>query len=157
MYYLRKHNSHSSFHRLGPSDDDETDEAGAALPVATILHEKYPAVPQTIRGKLGVLVSKRAEPPVQRRDMLAEEDTRQFGELPHYYGRVGAMRREASSAQSSWDSTRSTRRHPTLSEMMHESLASIRSVGDAIAGYATGAATRGSKSKRWNLPPADIL
>lgn len=139
-YYLRKHNRRDRFHLLGSSDDDGNDDTGAPLPVA-VPHEKSTTVPQTIRGKLGVFVSKRTVPQTQRRDMLAEEDTRPFGDFSWWRGDV---RREASSAQSSWDSTRS-RRLPTLGEVMQDSLASLRSVSDAIAAYAVG--TRSSKSR----------
>ncbi|OSX57606.1 hypothetical protein POSPLADRAFT_1049841 [Postia placenta MAD-698-R-SB12] len=130
VWYIRRQHSRDSFHVLEGSDDD----AGGALPIAG---NREKAVVQNVRSKLGAFVLGFA--PVrhaQRRDMLADEDTRQF-DVP-YHG----VRRETSSSRSSWTSVS---RRPTLADMMHESLASLRSVGGTVLAYASG--TRGMRSR----------
>ncbi|OCH93032.1 hypothetical protein OBBRIDRAFT_378631 [Obba rivulosa] len=150
-YVRRHHGSRDSFHVLGDTDDEDSGHLGASIPVAGTKEKHFAPTLLTVRTRLSGLVPGRAVPQQQqRRDMLADEDTRHFG-LPTWY----TVRREASSGQSSWSSARTVKR-PSFGDVMHESLASLKSIGGAMFGYA--ASTRvpmsregsaGSRSAGW--------
>ncbi|KAI0822521.1 hypothetical protein BC628DRAFT_1326966 [Trametes gibbosa] len=136
-YYMstRRRASDDRFHMLGASDDDDSPHLGPIIPVAGAAREKSLPVVQTVREKLGGLVSGRTTRLPQRRDMLADEDTRMFDDLGWYH-----IRRDGSVG--SW----STRRgRPTIGDVVQDSLTSLRSVGGAMLAYASG--TRSSKDR----------
>ncbi|KAI0368781.1 hypothetical protein BV20DRAFT_947563 [Pilatotrama ljubarskyi] len=138
-YYLstRRRATHDRFHLLGPSDDDESPHLGPVIPVAGAggAREKGLPVVQTVKEKLGGLVPGRTTRQPQRRDMLADEDTRVFDE-PGWY----QVRRDGSVG--SWSTGRG---RPTLGDVVQGSLTSLRNVGGAMLAYASG--TRNSKNR----------
>ncbi|THH00363.1 hypothetical protein EW026_g2149 [Hermanssonia centrifuga] len=121
-YVRRRQSSQESFHHLlDESDDGGSPRLGPILPVAGAVGYREKGLPL---------------PPVERRDMLAEEDTRHFDE--DWY----RVRRDPSSGQSSWTTSR---QRPAL-EKVYDSLVSLRSAGGAMLDYATGAAVAGARS-----------
>ncbi|CCM03611.1 uncharacterized protein FIBRA_05749 [Fibroporia radiculosa] len=128
VWYIRRQHSRQSFHMLRPSDDDDN---LPALPIAGSREKGLPPVIHNVRSKLGAFVpglAPAAVPPPQRRDMLADEDTREFAWQ-------ATVRRETSSGRSSW----TTMRRSALSDMVHDSLTSLRTVGGTVLAYAAGA------------------
>ncbi|KAI0360190.1 hypothetical protein OH77DRAFT_1501831 [Trametes cingulata] len=138
-YYMstRRRATNDRFHLLGPSDDDESPHLGPVIPVAGAgaAREKGLPVVQTVKQKLGGLVPGRATRQPQRRDMLADEDTRVFDEPGWYH-----VRRDGSVG--SWSTGRG---RPTLGDVVQGSLTSLRNVGGAMLAYASG--TRNSKNR----------
>lgn len=127
----RRSSSSSSFHRLGPSDDDDSPHMGPVIPVAghAASRDKAPVV-QNVKQKLVGLVPGRAtRQQTARRDMLADEDTRVFE--PSWYD----VRRDGSIG--SWSSG-GRRVRPSLGDMVQDSLTSLRNVGGAMLAYASG-------------------
>ncbi|KAI0635628.1 hypothetical protein C8Q77DRAFT_582207 [Trametes polyzona] len=138
-YYMstRRRASNDRFHLLGPSDDDDSPHLGPIIPVAGAAapREKGLHVVQSVRQKLGGLVPGRTNRQPQRRDMLADEDTRMFDEPGWYH-----IRRDGSIG--SWSTGRG---RPTLGDVVQGSLTSLRNVGGAMLAYAAG--TRSSKNR----------
>ncbi|KAH9949998.1 hypothetical protein B0H21DRAFT_819692 [Amylocystis lapponica] len=131
VWYVRRQHSRERFHRLGTSTDNENFGLGGMIPIAGTREkvlDGLPPVVQNVRSRLSVFVPHRTVLPQDRRDMLADEDTRMF-DFVH-------VRRDASSGRSSWSSGPS--RRATLGNMVHESLASLRSVGGTVLAYAAG-------------------
>lgn len=130
-YYLSKHRpAAGSFHRLGPSDDDDDSHVGPIIPVAGHAgsREKVPVV-QNVKQKLASLVPGRAaRQQTSRRDMLADEDTRIFESSWYDVRREGSI--------GSWSSG-GHRGRPSLGGMVHDSLTSLRNVGGAVLAYAS--------------------
>ncbi|KAI0342704.1 hypothetical protein BDW22DRAFT_136997 [Trametopsis cervina] len=137
-WYLRRQRSRTSFHQLDGSGDEESPISGGPVLIAGA-HEKGGTAPivRNVRDRLSKIVPGITPTQVQgRRDMLADEDTREFGSW------IGVSR-DPSSGQSSRTSTH----RPTL-DRLYDSLASLRSAGGAMLGYATSAAGgRGLKSR----------
>ncbi|EMD33990.1 hypothetical protein CERSUDRAFT_159368 [Gelatoporia subvermispora B] len=144
-WYVRHQRARASFHVLDGTDTDDAAgpgaRLGASIPVAGAQEKRLPPALVNVKNRLGGLVPGRARPQQQRRrrDMLADEDTREFG-LPAWY----VARREASSGQSSWSSG-GTLKRPTFGEVMQGSLASLKSIGGAMFGYS--AVARGPRSR----------
>ena len=142
-WYLRRRRSQESFHLLSESADEESPYGDGPVPVAGMAGSRekgLPLVPmaRTVKERLSRVVPglAAAQDQQERRDMLVDEDTREF-EDNGWYG----VRRNPSSGQVSWASGR----RPTL-ERVYDSLASLRTVGGAMIGYAAGAATAGARS-----------
>ncbi|THH29913.1 hypothetical protein EUX98_g4262 [Antrodiella citrinella] len=135
MYYVRRRHRSQQFHLLGPSDDEGSPHLGHVIPVAGInnSHEKglpLPPVVKTVKDRLvGMMPGGTVRNVPGRRDMLADEDTREFEEE---WWMTGGMRRDPSSGRSSL-------RRPTLGDKVYGSLASLRSVGGAMLDYAAAA------------------
>lgn len=177
-WYMRRHprGSQESFHLLSPSPDDDSPHMGRIIPIvgagttgSTGTREKGgPPITNTVRDKFYSFVGGRfGTQQGRRRDMLADEDTRQFdaefgaGWWGSSHGRDGSgsgagLRRGTSSGQSSW---RSVMRPATLTDRVHDSFVSLRNVGGAMLGYTAGTsgsggrreanASGGSRSTRW--------
>lgn len=141
-WYMRRRRSTDSFHMLeasGDTGEDDSPTTHGPIPVASMRDVAPPLLPvaRTMRDRLSKVVPGISPPPVglERRDMLADEDTREFGTGPWY-----AIRRDASSGQASGASGR----RPTL-ERIYDSLSSLRSAGGAMLDYAAGVATAGAR------------
>ncbi|KAI0091033.1 hypothetical protein BDY19DRAFT_933279 [Irpex rosettiformis] len=137
-WYLRKQHSPSSFQVLRASGDEESPGSRRPVPMAG-MYEPGGAMPivRTVRDKLSKVVPGIAPTQTQgRRDMLADEDTREFGS---WY----AVRRDTSSVQSSVASSR----RPAF-DRLYDSLVSLRSAGGAMLGYAADAAGARSLKSR---------
>lgn len=121
---------------LNTSGDEESPVSASSVPMAGMREGTLPLL-HTVRDRLSRVVPGIAPTQgVDRRDMLADEDTREFGS---WY----AVRRDPSSGVSSRASTR----RPTL-DRLYDSLASLRSAGGAMLDYAASAAgARGLKSR----------
>ncbi|KAJ3483887.1 hypothetical protein NLI96_g6004 [Meripilus lineatus] len=147
-WYMRHHRQkqQDAFHLLSPSSDDDTPHMGPVIPIAGavgVLGEK---------GGATSLGAPRLDAQAgRRRDMLADEDTRQFaneddaemGWWGHGHGHGGSgsgLRRASSSAASSW-------RNVSLTDRVHDSLVSLKNVGGAMLGYAAGGSA-GSRTGR---------
>ncbi|OBZ72505.1 hypothetical protein A0H81_07623 [Grifola frondosa] len=153
VWYLnkRRRDSRESFHLLDTSSDDGSPHVTRVIPVAGVREKALPAAVQNIREKLGGFVPGGGAGHQARRDMLADEDTREFGSTSWYH-----VRRDGSIGQSSWSSGRSRAARPTLGDVMQDSLASLKNVGGAVLAYASGArslksreASTGSRSTGW--------
>lgn len=143
-WYIRRRNSRDSFHRLGASDGEDSPHGDEPIPVAGAVgsHENgfaLPPVVLTVRDRLSRVVPGITPSRLQqeRRDMLADEDTRDFETSNGWY----YIQRNPSSGQSSWTS----KRRPTL-EKVYDSLVSLKSMGGAVLDYAAGAAVAGARS-----------
>ncbi|KAI1797027.1 hypothetical protein LXA43DRAFT_878987 [Ganoderma leucocontextum] len=131
-YYLSKRRpSATSFHRLGPSDDDDDgSHVGPIIPVAGHAgsREKVPIL-QNVKQKLvGLVPGRAARQQTIRRDMLADEDTRVFESSWYDVRREGSI--------GSWSSG-GRRARPSLGGVVHDSLTSLRNVGGAMLAYAS--------------------
>ncbi|KAI0076027.1 hypothetical protein K474DRAFT_1772852 [Panus rudis PR-1116 ss-1] len=146
-WYFRRRRSQDSFHLLstsGDGDEDGSPHSGPAIPVAGArVSEKGPPLPpliKNVKNRLSVFVpGQNANAPQTRRDMLADEDTREFD----WWG--PGLQRDTSSGRSSW-------RRPTLGDRVQSSLVSLRSVGGAMLDYAAGVrkeGSAGSKASAW--------
>lgn len=148
-WYIRRRHSQQRFHLLGESGDEESPHGPGPIPVAGMAGYREKGLPltpvvRTVRDRLSRVVPGMAmqQDAQERRDMLADEDTREFDGWYHV--------RDPSTGQES----QSSRRRPTL-EKVYDSLASLRSVGGAMLDYAAGAAVgaaavagaRGTKSR----------
>ena len=100
----RRRSGNGRFHMIRPSEDDENTQGAAAIPVA------QSAVARRRVPLFGGIIGDRNSP--QRRDMLADEDTRRFNDHSHV--------RDASGTSSFMEK-------PAL--LMRHSWASLRSVG----------------------------
>ncbi|KAI0789843.1 hypothetical protein C8Q75DRAFT_806506 [Abortiporus biennis] len=162
-YYLRKQRS-QSFQLLSPSSDNE-DSAHlvSAIPIAGGIgsrndHTYLPPVMKNVKDRLSTFVAgiSGAGPVSQqeRRDMLAEEDTREF-DPDDWYGRSGSatgIRRGASSGQSSW---KSIMRPTALTDRVYESINSLRNVGGAMLGRRRDASGGSRSTWKTEKEPSD--
>lgn len=131
VWYYRRSHSHDRFHPLAASGD--TDDLDGDLPMAGRYRDKPIPVGQSVRDRLSTIVPGLAAsgtPQNIRKDMLADEDTRYFDTSPG-----ASIHRDTSTGGSSRSSAG---RRPTWGSVMHGSLASLRSVGGAMLGYAAG-------------------
>ncbi|KZT02273.1 galactose oxidase [Laetiporus sulphureus 93-53] len=125
-WYVKRQRTQESFHVLSVTDEDHATDAHGDVPMAGSRAKGGLPVVQSVRSTLGLLVpGLMSDSQHARRDMLADEDTRHFDSPWHA--------RDASAGQSSWSSHP---RRPTWSSVMHESLASLRSVGGTVLAYA---------------------
>ncbi|CAL1716967.1 unnamed protein product [Somion occarium] len=134
-WYMRRRHSQESFHLLANSGDDEdSPHDGPILPVAGLstVREKgrpIPPIVRNVKDRLSTLVPGQHVPsPQDRRDMLADEDTRVFEEQGWW---DGGLHRDTSSGRSSF-------MRPTFGDRVHDSLVSLRTVGGAVLDYAAG-------------------
>ncbi|KAK7690503.1 hypothetical protein QCA50_005601 [Cerrena zonata] len=152
-WYMRNRRSQESFHLLSnPGDDDENSpHMGYAIPIAGagIVREKtlpMPPLVRNVRDKLNTLVpGQHIQTYHDRRDMLADEDTRVFES--ERGGRWGiGLTRDTSSGRSSF-------KRPSIGDRVYGSLVSLRNVGGAVLDYASATIKKegstGSKSTGW--------
>ncbi|KDQ57060.1 hypothetical protein JAAARDRAFT_35657 [Jaapia argillacea MUCL 33604] len=136
-YFKRRRNSRDAFHLLGGDDGEEESPqlvGSGHLEKARMAHENLGKDRNILsRFGLGGAVGT-VPPPGERRDMLADEDTREFGS-------VYPWRRQVSgSGRSSRSSIRNER--PRFGEIMQGSWASLRSVGALLGSSVRGRASR---------------
>jgi len=153
-YFRRRSRARQSFQLISPpaSDggDDDSMHIGSVIPIAGSAYRNQPGA-KSMKDRLTGFVPgmTSANHPLQpeRRDMLADEDTREFG---HEFG-IG-LRRGTSSSQSSWREV--MMRPATLGDRVYGSLSSLRNVGGVMLDYASGGRARreasgGSRSTAW--------
>ena len=141
-YYVRRRHARESFHLLGESNDGDSPHGDGPIPVAGMAGYRESGLPlmpvvRTVRDRLSRVVPGISLPQDQqeRRDMLADEDTREF-ETNGWY----TVRRDPSGSEASW----SSRRRPAMGRV-YDSLASLRSVGGAMLDAAGAAVGRKSR------------
>ncbi|KAF9779020.1 hypothetical protein BJ322DRAFT_1113881 [Thelephora terrestris] len=99
----RRRLSNGRFHMLGPSEDDENPHVATTIPVAQSTTDRH-RFPMFFFG----ITDRRNSP--QRRDMLADEDTRHFNDYSHIRDATHTssfMEKPASLVRDSWASLRS--------------------------------------------------
>lgn len=145
-WYIRRRRLFDDFHMLEASGDagDEAAPMTRGPILMASMHDGAPPlrpVVQTVKDRLSNFVPGMAPSHgFERRDMLADEDSRQFGAGPWY-----AARRDASTGSAV------SGRRPTL-DRIYDSLTSMRSAGGAVLDYAAGVATAGTRSVRSREP-----